>query len=67
MPLGAVQSSEHALEWALENIYREGDDVRLLHVVPVTAPHSMPLVLDLVVPAFPIEADPQEDAEHVSA
>lgn len=29
-------------------------------------PLGMPLVLDMSMPAFPLEPDPQEDAQHVS-
>ncbi|GAB4820045.1 hypothetical protein N2152v2_007091 [Parachlorella kessleri] len=49
-------SSEKSLEWALQNLYKGGDDLRLVHVVPVVGDPS-PVVVDMALP-FPLGPSP---------
>lgn len=66
LPVDNSDASEKALDWAISNIYKEGDEVRLLNIVPMPTPMGMPLVLDMAFPAVPMEPDEAENLKHVA-
>lgn len=43
--LRSLQSSEKALDWAVDNIYRKDDEIHLLHIIPVPMPQGACLTL----------------------
>jgi nucleotide-binding universal stress UspA family protein len=59
------QTSDNVLEWAIKNIYREGDDFHLLHVIPVPMPQVVGGfgAMDSIVT---VEPDPQTDLKHIA-
>jgi hypothetical protein len=60
----AMQASETVLEWACENLYREGDEFHLLHVIPVPMPEVIGgFAMDSIVTVDP---DPAVDVKHIS-
>jgi hypothetical protein len=59
-----LQASEKVLEWAVENLYREGDEFHLLHVIPVPMPEVIGgFAMDSIVTVDP---DPATDLKHIS-
>jgi len=34
VPVDATEASQHSLDWALENLYKKGDEFYFLHVIP---------------------------------
>lgn len=62
---GIVQPAEAVLDWVLENIYREGDEVHLLHIIPIPMPEVVGGfgAMDSIVT---IDPDPQKDLKHIA-
>ncbi|GAB4818574.1 hypothetical protein N2152v2_005620 [Parachlorella kessleri] len=61
-------ASEKAVDWAAENLFKEGDEVHLLHIIPVPMPQVMAgsVVMDMAIPATTLEADPADDQRHIN-
>lgn len=53
------------LEWVIDNVYREGDEVHLLHVIPVPMPEVVGGfgAMDSIITVDP---DPQTDLKHIA-
>jgi nucleotide-binding universal stress UspA family protein len=58
-------SSEEVLEWAINNVHKEGDEVHLLHIIPVPMPEVIGGMgaMDSIVTVDP---DPQADLKHIA-
>lgn len=61
--IGFLQASEQCCEWAIENLYRQGDELLFFHVIPVPMPQVVGGGMggDFVF----IDPDPMDDIRHV--
>jgi nucleotide-binding universal stress UspA family protein len=67
VPVDDSEASEVVLNWVVDNIVKEGDEVHLLHVIPVPMP-------DVVAGGFggmeysviTVDPDPKEDLKHIA-
>ncbi|KAL4443592.1 hypothetical protein ABPG75_011329 [Micractinium tetrahymenae] len=57
--------SEEVLEWSISNVYKEGDEIHLLHIIPVPMPEVIGGIgaMDSIVTVDP---DPATDLKHIS-
>ncbi|GAB4814133.1 hypothetical protein N2152v2_001179 [Parachlorella kessleri] len=60
------KATDRALEWCLAHLYRLGDLIQLMHVVPTMSPDLVAATGSDYVPIL-LESDPQEDIDHVDA
>ncbi|KAI3428123.1 hypothetical protein D9Q98_006506 [Chlorella vulgaris] len=58
-------SSDDVLEWVVSNLWKEGDEVHLLHIIPVPMPEVIGGLgaMDSIVT---VEPDPQLDVKHIA-
>ncbi|KAI7840666.1 hypothetical protein COHA_005588 [Chlorella ohadii] len=57
--------SETVLEWTIDNVYKQGDEIHLLHIIPVPMPEVIGGIgaMDSIVTVDP---DPQTDLKHIA-
>jgi nucleotide-binding universal stress UspA family protein len=64
LPLLFPQISEKVLDYCLTHFYKDGDEIHLMHVIPVPAPEVLTgLAMDSI---FTIEPDPAVDVKHIA-
>lgn len=58
-------TSEEVLEWSINNVMKEGDEIHLLHIIPVPMPEVIGGIgaMDSIVTVDP---DPQTDLKHIA-
>ncbi|KDD72741.1 hypothetical protein H632_c2951p0, partial [Helicosporidium sp. ATCC 50920] len=59
-------SSDRVLDWTLENIYQQGDEIHFLHVIPVPMPAVVGGLGGLDTGLVTVNPDPQEDVKHIA-
>ena len=61
-----VQAAENVLTWVLDNIYREGDEIHLLHVIPIPMPEVVSGGYGAMDSIVTVEPDPKVDLKHIA-
>lgn len=59
IPIDGTHESEYVVDWAINNFYREGDQMHLLHVIPKRYPTATYYAFEEYVPDMP---DPEQEA-----
>jgi len=59
IPVDGTKESEYMVDWAIQNMYREGDRFHLLHVIPKRYPTSTYYAFEEYVPDMP---DPEQES-----
>ncbi len=56
--------SERVVDWTVANLFRSGDEIHLLHIIPTPSPEVL-AGFGAMDPIVTIEPDPAVDAKHV--
>jgi hypothetical protein len=66
VPTPCLQASRKAAEWVLTIIYKDGDELSLLHVIPQGTPGGQPLVFSIAAGGAPTVPLAEVADQHVS-
>lgn len=66
IPVDDSDAAENVVGWVLDNIYREGDELHLLHIIPIPMPEVITGGFGAMDSIVTVDPDPKEDLKHIA-
>jgi|Transcript_3269 structural maintenance of chromosome 2 len=66
VPVEDTDTSVEVLDWVIREMYKDGDEIHLIHVIPVPMPEVVAGGFGAMDTVVTLDPDPKEDLKHIA-